>query len=72
MKRQPQNLSHSMRDRLLQLARQQNEEFQNYLMRFALERWMYRLSQYEHRDRFILKGAMLFALWSDDRAKGRS
>ena len=66
MTRKPQNLSHSIRDRLLQLARQQNEEFQNYLMRFALERWMYRLSQSKHQDRFILKGAMLFALWSDD------
>ena len=66
MTRKPQNLSHSIRDRLLQLARQQNEEFQNYLMRFALERWMYRLSQSEHQSRFILKGAMLFALWSDD------
>ncbi len=35
MTRKSQDLSHSIRDRLLQLARQQNEEFQNYLMRFA-------------------------------------
>lgn len=48
MTRQPQNMSQSIRDRLLKLAQQQNEEFQNYLMRFALERWMYRLSQSEH------------------------
>ncbi len=35
------------------------------LTRYALERLLYRLSQSEHRDVFILKGAMLFQLWSD-------
>ena len=67
MTRKPQNLSHSIRDRLLHLAQQQNEEFQNYLMRFALERWMYRLSQSEHQARFILKGALLLAVWSPEK-----
>ncbi|MDZ7615530.1 MAG: nucleotidyl transferase AbiEii/AbiGii toxin family protein [Patescibacteria group bacterium] len=35
------------------------------LTRYALERLLYRLSQSEHRDVFVLKGAMLFQLWSD-------
>ncbi len=35
------------------------------LVRFALERILYRLSQSEHADRFLLKGALLFALWYD-------
>jgi hypothetical protein len=33
---------------------------------YGLERWLYRLSQSPHRDRFILKGAMLFTLWSEE------
>ncbi len=34
-------------------------------MRYALERLLYRLSRSEHRNRFILKGAMLFVTWVD-------
>lgn len=61
-----QNFAHSIRDRLLRLAKAQNEEFQNLLMRYARERWLYRLSLSAQRERFVLKGAMLFALWSDE------
>jgi hypothetical protein len=55
----------SVRDRLLELARQRNQDFQLILTRYGLERFLYRLSQSEYRDRFILKGAMLFTLWDD-------
>ena len=34
-------------------------------MRFALERILYRLTQSQHADRFVLKGALLFTLWYD-------
>nr|WP_255703465.1 nucleotidyl transferase AbiEii/AbiGii toxin family protein [Lysobacter sp. GX 14042] len=46
-------------------ARSRGEEFQFVLDRFAVERLLYRLSQSVHRDEFVLKGAMLFALWFD-------
>jgi Nucleotidyl transferase AbiEii toxin, Type IV TA system len=36
------------------------------LTRYALERLLYRLSVSEHRDQFILKGAMLFVIWIAD------
>ena len=49
----------------MNLARAQNEDFQLVLTRYALERLLYRLSQSEHRDVFVLKGAMLFRLWSN-------
>jgi len=64
-KEKPRNLAASVRQRLMNLARVQNEEFQLVLTRYALERLLYRLSQSEHRDVFVLKGAMLFQLWSD-------
>jgi Nucleotidyl transferase AbiEii toxin, Type IV TA system len=35
------------------------------LTRYGLERLLYRLSQSEYRDHFVLKGAMLFAPWGD-------
>jgi hypothetical protein len=33
------------------------------LTRYGVERFLYRLSRSEYRDRFILKGAMLFPVW---------
>jgi predicted nucleotidyltransferase component of viral defense system len=59
----PKNVSASIRARLLNLSREWQEDFQMLLNRYARERLLYRLSQSPHRDRFILKGAMLFSLW---------
>ena len=36
------------------------------LTRYALERLLYRLSVSPHRERFVLKGAMLLATWFDE------
>lgn len=59
------NLPASVRARLLNLARERGEDFTGLLTRFALERLMFRLASSEHTDRFVLKGATLFAIWSD-------
>jgi len=56
-------VAQSVRDRLLRRARERGEDFNFLLNRFAAERLLYRLSQSPHRDRFVLKGASLFALW---------
>jgi hypothetical protein len=40
-------------------------DFNQVLVRFALERILYRLTQSQHADRFLLKGALLFTLWYD-------
>jgi hypothetical protein len=61
-----QNIPASVRQRLLNLARRQGEDFQFVLTRFALERLLYRLSLSEHRERFLLKGAMLLPVWSEE------
>jgi predicted nucleotidyltransferase component of viral defense system len=57
------NVAASVRDRLLKRARHTGEDFQFLLQRYAAERLLYRLGQSAHRARFVLKGAMLFALW---------
>jgi predicted nucleotidyltransferase component of viral defense system len=61
----PHDLAASVRQRLQNLARQRQEDFQLVLGRFALERLLYRISQSRHHDQFVVKGAMLFHLWSD-------
>lgn len=53
-----------MRARLSDRARAKKENVQLALTRFAIERLLYRLSVSPHRDRFVLKGAMLFGLWT--------
>jgi hypothetical protein len=57
----PKNLSASVRQKLLNLARESGEDFQLTLTRSGLERFLCRLSCCEHADRFLLKGAMLLA-----------
>ena len=59
------NLAASMRARLLNVAKAQGVDFNQVLVRFALERILYRLSQSAHADHFLLKGALLFTLWYD-------
>ncbi len=43
-------------------ARRDREDFQRILVRFAIERMLYRLSMSPHTDTFVLKGATLFAI----------
>ncbi len=59
------DLAASVRARLLNLAKSQRVDFNEILVRFALERMLYRLSQSPHASRFVLKGALLFNVWYD-------
>ncbi|MFM2408830.1 MAG: hypothetical protein RL358_1572 [Pseudomonadota bacterium] len=63
---QPRNLSASVRQRLLNIARRDGEAFDLVLTRYALERLLYRLGQSKFHDQFLLKGAMLFAVWDGE------
>lgn len=59
------NLAASVRARLSGVAKAQGVDFNQVLVRFALERILYRMTQSQHADRFLLKGALLFTLWYD-------
>jgi len=59
------NRGASVRARLLAIAKSEGSDFNQVLVRFALERLLYRLSVSGHADRFLLKGALLFNLWYD-------
>ena len=56
----------SVRQRLLNRARAEGGDFQALLTRYVLERFLYRLGESPHRERFVVKGAMLFVLWEGD------
>ena len=61
---QVKNLEASVRDRLLQESKKRNEDYQFVLSRYANERFLYRLYKSNYKDHFILKGAMLFMVWT--------
>jgi predicted nucleotidyltransferase component of viral defense system len=62
----PNNVGASVRRRLLNLAHARGQPMELLLTRYALERLLHRLSLSPHRDRFVLKGAMLLATWFDE------
>ena len=59
------NLSASILARLLTLAKQRGDDYNLLLNRFGMERLLARVSTSPHADRFLLKGALLFAIWYD-------
>lgn len=63
---QPSNLPASVRQRLLNIAKRDGEAFDLVLTRYALERLLYRLGQSQYHGQFLLKGAMLFAMWGGE------
>jgi predicted nucleotidyltransferase component of viral defense system len=64
MKGPPKNVAASVHGRLLKVAKESGEDFNYVLTRYALERLLVRLASSKYGDAFVLKGAMLFRLWS--------
>jgi predicted nucleotidyltransferase component of viral defense system len=60
------NLPASVRQRLLNRAKENRQDFGMLLTNYALERFLYRLSVSRHRDSFVLKGALLLQLWTSE------
>jgi hypothetical protein len=59
------NIAASVHQRLLNVRDTTGEPFNHVLMRYGLERLLYRVQAAGHAETFVLKGAMLFALWQD-------
>ena len=68
-RRQPRNAAASVHARLLTLARRHRWDFNLLLLRFTIERFLYRLSISDEVDRFTLKGATLFRVWDEQDAR---
>ena len=59
----PRNVAASVKARLLNKAKETGQVYNEVLQLYAMERFLYRLSQSEFSDTFILKGALLFVIW---------
>ncbi len=63
------NVPASVRQRLLDLARERGQDFQLLLTHYTIERLLYRLGQSVYADQFVLKGAMLFRVWNTQASR---
>lgn len=63
-KGKPTNMAASVHARLLELCRKTGDDANLILLRYGIERLLYRLSKSPHSKSFVLKGAMLFSIWS--------
>jgi hypothetical protein len=64
---QPKNVAASVHQRLRNHARLSGDDPQYVLMRYGLERLMYRLSQSRHAHLFTVKGALMFLVWAGEQ-----
>lgn len=60
------DLAASVRQRLFNLSRERKQPFDLVLTRYAIERLLYRLSRSKYSNDFVLKGATLFAIWTEE------
>jgi len=63
VKQPPRNIAASIHQRIKNAADQSGERFSDLLQHYALERFLYRLAASPHRDRFVLKGALMLRVW---------
>lgn len=63
MKRPLKNMAASVRQRLLNKARETNRPFNELLQYFVMERFLYRLSKSPHAQKFVLKSGLMLTVW---------
>jgi predicted nucleotidyltransferase component of viral defense system len=63
MKPDIKNLEASVRGRLQNKAKETSRPFSEVLQYYGMERFLYRLSQSEYSETFVLKGALMFTVW---------
>lgn len=57
------NLHASIHQRLLNTAKQSGRPFNDLVMYYAMERFLYRLSVSAHADQIVLKGGLMLQVW---------
>ncbi|MDT8282422.1 MAG: nucleotidyl transferase AbiEii/AbiGii toxin family protein [Gammaproteobacteria bacterium] len=62
----PKDMAASVRQRLRDLARTRNEDFDYVLRQYVMQRLLYRLSCSDFSEQFLLKGALLFWIWNEN------
>ncbi len=69
MSRNITNMAASVRARLLNIAKNKQRNFNAVLLQYFQERLLYRLSISPHKDKFVLKGALLFLIYDIPAAR---
>ncbi len=59
------NYAASIKQKLLNIARERSDDYQLVLTKYSLERVLARISKSQFQNSFILKGAMLFEIWRE-------
>lgn len=72
MTNQREGLARSVQVRLARHARETGVDPNLVLTRYAVERFLYRLSRSPHAERFVLKGALLMLVWLGERLRPTS
>ena len=63
------NMGASVRQRLRNLARTKGQNFQETILEYAMDRFLYRLAQSENSEKFTLKGGLMFRIWGGDHKR---
>lgn len=58
------NIAASVRQKLKNKSQFDKRPFAELLQYYAMERFLYRLTQSDHSDKFILKGALMLSVWN--------
>lgn len=66
MDRTPSNVAASVRQRLLNRARDEGTVFQELATLYVMERFLFRLGRSRHAARFVLKGGLMTLLWAGE------
>ena len=61
--RELRNRAASVRQRLLNRSRETGRPFDELLRFYGMERFLYRLSESAHAERFLLKGGLMLVAW---------
>jgi len=60
------DISASIRQKLRNLARERQEDFDYVLRQYVMQRLLYRLGCSAYSELFLLKGALLFWVWHEN------
>ncbi len=69
MKKPLKNIAASVKQRLLNHATETGRPFADLFHYYAMERFLYRLGESEHRSKVVLKGALMFVVWNVPRSR---
>ncbi len=65
----PKNIAASIRQRLLNYSKNAKKPFNEVLQYYAMERFLYRLSQSQYANQFILKGGLMLRIWDASESR---